>query len=67
MKQVVETMIQLAHKLGMAVVAEGVETEAQWQYLDAFGCDYYQGYLLSKPILTDDYVTLLDHNNKKRQ
>ncbi len=44
-----EAIILMAHKLGMQVIAEGVETQAQYTLLADAGCDYAQGYLLSKP------------------
>jgi EAL domain-containing protein (putative c-di-GMP-specific phosphodiesterase class I) len=40
----------MAHKLGLKVVAEGVETEAQLALLDSIGCDYIQGYYYAKPL-----------------
>ncbi len=45
-----EAIIVMAHKLGMKVIAEGVETEFQKKILFEAGCDYGQGYLFSKPI-----------------
>ena len=42
-------MIELAHSLGLRVVAEGVETEAQRAFLAARGCEAYQGYLRARP------------------
>lgn len=45
-----EAIILMAHKLGMQVIAEGVETQEQYDLLAAADCDYVQGYLLSKPI-----------------
>jgi len=45
-----ETIIVMAHKLGMKVIAEGVETPAQRDLLVAAGCDYGQGYLFSSPM-----------------
>jgi EAL domain-containing protein (putative c-di-GMP-specific phosphodiesterase class I) len=42
--------IGLAHHLGLAVVAEGVETEGQHAFLDRLGCDVCQGYLFSRPL-----------------
>jgi EAL domain-containing protein (putative c-di-GMP-specific phosphodiesterase class I) len=44
------TMIVLAHALGLSVLAEGVETEAQFEALAADGCDLFQGYLLGRPV-----------------
>ncbi len=44
------TVITMAHSLGLAVVAEGVETETQLRFLDHFRCDEVQGYWLSKPV-----------------
>jgi len=45
-----EAIIVMAHKLGLKVIAEGVETENQRTLLLAAGCDYAQGYLFSKPV-----------------
>lgn len=45
-----EAIIDMAHKLGFKVIAEGVETEAQLALLKQAGCDFGQGYLFSKPI-----------------
>ncbi len=47
---IVEESIVLGHKLGMQVVAEGVETIDHWNWLSAQGCDVAQGYYLSRPI-----------------
>ena len=46
---IVQAVVQLAHSLRMAVVAEGVETEAQLQAVRTLGCDMVQGYLLGRP------------------
>jgi EAL domain-containing protein (putative c-di-GMP-specific phosphodiesterase class I) len=52
-RTVVEGVIDLAHKLGIAVVAEGVESEAQMAILVAANCDETQGFLLSEPLSFD--------------
>lgn len=49
-KAVVEQTIELGHRLGLKIVAEGVETEAQMQALLQAGCDFGQGYHFSRPI-----------------
>ncbi|MES1997727.1 MAG: EAL domain-containing protein [Pseudomonadota bacterium] len=46
---IIETILSLATKLGMDVVAEGVETEAQLQRLKTLGCRIFQGYLFGRP------------------
>ncbi|MCU4675227.1 EAL domain-containing protein [Catenovulum sp. 2E275] len=47
---VVRSIISLASGLKMKVIAEGVETQAQFAYLNQLGCEYYQGYLFAKPV-----------------
>ncbi|WP_148862879.1 putative bifunctional diguanylate cyclase/phosphodiesterase [Marinobacter fonticola] len=49
-KAIAETIVVMAHKLGLQVVAEGVETEAQRDWLKEAGCDYAQGFLFSHPM-----------------
>ena len=56
---VVAAIIDLAHRLGMKVVAEGVEIKEQIEILDSFKCDYYQGYFFSKPISENAFKALL--------
>jgi diguanylate cyclase (GGDEF)-like protein/PAS domain S-box-containing protein len=56
---IVQTIIGMANNLGMAVIAEGVETEAQLKFLKENGCMVYQGYLFSKPIPIDEFEVLL--------
>ena len=50
---IARAIIALGHGMGMYVVAEGVETEAQVDFLRGYGCDQMQGYLLSKPLPAD--------------
>tara|TARA_R110002074_G_scaffold170005_2_gene331894 strand:- start:28927 stop:30906 length:1980 start_codon:yes stop_codon:yes gene_type:complete len=47
---IVRSTIDLAHNIGLKVVAEGIEDSLSYQSLEKLGCDYGQGYLLSKPI-----------------
>ncbi len=54
-----EAIIVMAHKLGLKVIAEGVETEAQRKLLLDAGCDYAQGYLFSMPITPAAFEALL--------
>nr|WP_295082671.1 EAL domain-containing protein [uncultured Roseateles sp.] len=54
-----EAIVVMAHKLGIKVIAEGVETEAQGQLLSRMGCDYGQGYLFSKALSAQDFERLL--------
>ncbi len=52
-------IINLARNLKLKVIAEGVETEAQWRFLCAHGCDEMQGYLFSRPLPVDDITAVL--------
>lgn len=54
-----EAIIAMAHKLNMKVVAEGIETELQKNLLMQAGCDFAQGYYLSKPLSTTDFEAYL--------
>jgi EAL domain-containing protein (putative c-di-GMP-specific phosphodiesterase class I) len=56
---IVAATIAMAHSLGLRVVAEGVETDAQLAYLRARSCDVAQGYLLSRPVEADQVEALL--------
>ncbi|MDX5300411.1 MAG: EAL domain-containing protein, partial [Gammaproteobacteria bacterium] len=57
--EIVTGIIQLAHTLGIEVVAEGVETEAQLARLQSVGCDYVQGFLLARPVPQADFEAML--------
>jgi EAL domain-containing protein (putative c-di-GMP-specific phosphodiesterase class I) len=51
---IVEAVVRLGHSLGLAVVAEGVETAMQHRHLVELGCDYGQGYLFGRPMAVVD-------------
>lgn len=55
-----EAIIVMAHKLGLKVIAEGVETEQQRDILQRIGCDYAQGYLYSTAVPHDQFEAFLD-------
>lgn len=57
--QITATIISMAHGLNMDVVAEGIETEYQLEYLNSLGCSRGQGYYLSKPLSVEDITALL--------
>ncbi|MCG8039292.1 MAG: EAL domain-containing protein, partial [Candidatus Thiodiazotropha taylori] len=63
-RELVNATIAMAHGLGITVVAEGVETEEQLNYLQQQGCDMAQGYLFSKPIPVDEMQRLLQKEQK---
>jgi len=56
---IVETIISMAHHMGMKVIAEGVETKRQLLFLRAKKCEFYQGYLFSKPLTVMQFKELL--------
>lgn len=53
-KQIVQMIINLGHLLGMSVIAEGIETQSQYQMLQQMGCDAGQGYYIAKPMTLED-------------
>ncbi len=56
---IAKMIIALADSLGLTVIAEGVETEAQRDFLDDQGCPSYQGYLFSKPLPLQEFEALI--------
>lgn len=61
-RTLVLTIITMAHSLGLEVIAEGVETQEQLDFLKENGCDHYQGYLFSKPVPLVEFEALLHKN-----
>jgi EAL domain-containing protein (putative c-di-GMP-specific phosphodiesterase class I) len=56
---IIKSILYLARELKMKVVAEGVETEQQLEFLIKHHCDVIQGFLYSKPVIAEDFITLL--------
>ncbi len=63
---ITQSMIMLSHTLGMNVVAEGVETCEQLEYLNTLHCEYAQGYLFSRPLNSVDASKLLEASATKK-
>jgi len=63
-KAIVSTIIAMAQGLNLNVIAEGVETEEQRQFLMDRGCTHYQGYLFSKPVPIEQFEALLALQHK---
>jgi diguanylate cyclase (GGDEF)-like protein/PAS domain S-box-containing protein len=61
---IVQTIIAMTEALGLNVIAEGVETEAQWEFLDRHGCHAFQGYLFGKPVPLDQFERVLRGEQK---
>ena len=64
---IVRATIDLAHSLGLTVTAEGVETVTVLDRLQEMGCDYYQGFHVSKPMPMADMAAWLSEHREKRQ
>ncbi|MCF7970893.1 MAG: EAL domain-containing protein, partial [Methylococcaceae bacterium] len=61
---IIQTIIAMTKKMGMSVIAEGVETEMQREFLKRSDCLFFQGYLFSKPAPLKQFEALLENNNK---
>lgn len=59
---IIQTIIGMARNLGIEVVAEGVETETQYAFLEQYGCPVYQGYLFSRPVSIKKFEQLVKFN-----
>jgi len=63
-KTIINSMTSLAQALNLKVTAEGIETREQLALLEQCGCDYFQGFLFSKPVLIDKLGDLLKVSNE---
>jgi diguanylate cyclase (GGDEF)-like protein len=57
--EIVQAIVRLGHTLGLTLVAEGIETQAQLNYLQSLECEYGQGYFFSKPLSSEKVPPLL--------
>ncbi len=64
--EIAASVIAMGHKLNLKVVAEGVETEEQLEFLRSQGCDEIQGYVFSPPVPADEIARLLAQNGRNR-
>lgn len=60
---IIAAIIAMAHRLGLQVIAEGVETQAQLTHLHAEGCDAVQGFLLGQPLSIEEISQRLEQKN----
>lgn len=63
-QRIVGSLTQMSHSLSVPIVAEGAETEEQFEQLRTLGCDLIQGYLISKPITHNELAIFLEENAK---
>ncbi|MGP1693042.1 MAG: EAL domain-containing protein, partial [Giesbergeria sp.] len=56
---IVRTILALGSSLGLQVIAEGVETQAQQEFLERHHCHAWQGYLLSRPVPAEEFAALV--------
>jgi EAL domain-containing protein (putative c-di-GMP-specific phosphodiesterase class I) len=62
----VKTIIDMAHNLGLQVIAEGVEEEAQTRLLEKWGCDIVQGFLFGRPMPEQQFIGLFNDNPSQK-
>lgn len=64
---IAQTIVSLGNAMSLPVMAEGVETEAQWNYLLGIGCHSFQGYLFSRPLPSGEFEQLVSHSESAVQ
>lgn len=64
-KKIIQTVIKISHDNNLQVVAEGVETKEQYEELVSQGIDLIQGFYFYKPMPVDEYVKIIEQNNKQ--
>lgn len=63
---ILEQVVSMANRLGLGLLAEGVETKEQVELLQNIGCDQVQGYYYAKPMAAEDFFTLLKKQNQNK-
>ena len=64
-KDILDCIVQLADRLNMKTLTEGVETKEQAEFLKKIGCGRLQGYLFGKPFKLEDFEDKIDSNELK--
>lgn len=65
-RMILEQVVAMANKLGLGLLAEGVETKEQVELLQNIGCDQVQGYYYAKPMAAEDFFILLKKQNQNK-
>ena len=65
--EIAATIVAMGHSLRLTVLAEGVETREQLDFLEQQGCDYYQGYLCCPPLPADEFAQMLQQQHQPQQ
>lgn len=63
--EIVNAMVKLSHQLNLQVVAEGIETKTIFSYIKDMGCDFYQGYYVSKPLNSEKVIPWYNEYTKQ--
>jgi EAL domain-containing protein (putative c-di-GMP-specific phosphodiesterase class I) len=64
-KAIVNAVIEMAHSIGIKIIAEGIETQEEFDKMKALGVDYIQGFFFSKPLPEHEFLKFIQNNNLK--
>jgi len=62
-KEIVKTIVNLAHSINLKTIAEGIETAEDYEYLNSINCDIGQGYYMSRPLTSNAFISWYSENN----
>ena len=62
-KEIVKAIVDLAHSINIKTIAEGIETQPDYEYLNGVGCDIGQGYFMAKPLTANNFISWYSENN----